>query len=52
MIRTLAIAALAMSLAACGDSSPGPLTGTWQAGGILPHEDNLSLGGDGDDGHH
>ena len=36
MIRILATAALTMSLVACGDSSPGPLAGTWQAGGILP----------------
>ena len=36
MFRTLIAVALAMSLAACGDSSPGPLAGTWQAGGILP----------------
>lgn len=36
MTRTLVAVALAMSLAACGDSSPGPLAGTWQAGGIMP----------------
>jgi hypothetical protein len=27
---------LAACLVACGDSSPGPLAGTWQAGGVLP----------------
>lgn len=36
MFRTLVAVALAMTLAACGDSSPGPLAGTSQAGGILP----------------
>lgn len=36
MFRTLAAVALAVSLTACGDSSPGPLAGTWQASGLLP----------------
>jgi hypothetical protein len=36
MIRILAALLLALTLAACGDSSPGPLAGTWQAGGIMP----------------
>lgn len=36
MYRNLATAALAFTLAACGDSSPGPLQGTWQAAGLFP----------------
>lgn len=40
MIRTLSSIALAgalsLVLTACGDSSPGPIAGTWQGGGALP----------------
>lgn len=34
MIRTFVIAVMALLLAACGSSSPGPLAGTWQVAGI------------------
>lgn len=36
MIRTLLALALALVLAACGNSSPGPLQGTWRSGGFMP----------------
>lgn len=40
MIRTLTNAAIAVGIAvfltSCGNSSPGPLGGTWQATGIMP----------------
>ena len=35
MVRTLVALILAMALAACGDSSPGPLAGTWQSNGLM-----------------
>jgi hypothetical protein len=44
MIRIFATAVLAMSLVACGDSSPGPLAGTWQAGGIMPMKTTFRSG--------
>lgn len=34
MVRIIVTAVLALALAACGDSSPGPLAGTWQSGGL------------------
>ncbi len=34
MIRTIVALSLALGLAACGDSTPGPLAGTWQPDGI------------------
>ena len=36
MARIFFAALLAMALSACGDSSPGPLAGTWQSAGVLP----------------
>ena len=36
MNRTTAAVLLSLALVACGGSSPGPLTGTWQAGGVVP----------------
>jgi hypothetical protein len=36
MNRITATAILSLALAACGDSSPGPLAGTWQASGMVP----------------
>lgn len=36
MSRIIFAALFAAMLTACGDSSPGPLAGTWQAGGIMP----------------
>ena len=36
MFRALALVALTFALTACGDSSPGPLAGTWEAEGSLP----------------
>jgi hypothetical protein len=36
MYRTLVLFAATLVLAACGDSSPGALAGTWQATGFMP----------------
>lgn len=36
MFRTLVLAAVTVALAACGDSSPGPLAGTWQVSSGIP----------------
>ena len=36
MFRILFATLLALTLNACGDSSPGPLAGTWQAAGFMP----------------
>ena len=36
MTRAFAAALLSLALVACGDSSPGPLAGTWQADGVMP----------------
>ena len=36
MFRILAITAMTVALAACGNSSPGALAGTWQAAGAMP----------------
>lgn len=36
MIRTIVAILFALTLAACGDSSPGPLAGTWQSAGFMP----------------
>ncbi|MCV2355382.1 hypothetical protein LNV09_14605 [Paucibacter sp. B2R-40] len=36
MFRILSALVLSLLLAACGDSSPGPLAGTWQAAGAMP----------------
>ena len=36
MNRITAAVLLSLVLAACGDSGPGPLAGTWQAGGVMP----------------
>ena len=36
MIRLTGVALVVMLLSACGDSSPGPLAGTWQVTGIMP----------------
>lgn len=36
MNRVTAVAFLSLALTACGGSSPGPLAGTWQAGGVMP----------------
>ena len=36
MNRIITAIFLALALAGCGDSSPGPLAGTWQAGGVMP----------------
>lgn len=36
MIRAIAASVLTYALLACGNSSPGPLAGTWQASGIVP----------------
>lgn len=35
MIRTIVAVFLALALVACGDSSPGPLAGTWQTNGLM-----------------
>jgi len=35
MVRPLVALILAMALVACGDSSPGPLAGTWQTTGFM-----------------
>jgi hypothetical protein len=34
MVRIIVTTVLALALAACGDSSPGPLAGTWQSMGM------------------
>ena len=44
MNRITAAVLLSLALAACGDSSPGPLAGTWQAGGMLPHKSTFRSG--------
>lgn len=36
LLRALALVALTFALTACGDSSPGPLVGTWKAQGFAP----------------
>jgi len=36
MVRFITAALIALLLSACGDSSPGPLAGTWQATGVVP----------------
>lgn len=36
MLRTIFAALLSLALTACGDSSPGPLAGTWQSAGFMP----------------
>jgi len=36
MTRILVAAAVAILLAGCGNSSPGPLQGTWKATGPMP----------------
>lgn len=36
MLRIIFAALLALALTACGDSSPGPLAGTWQSAGFMP----------------
>lgn len=36
MIRTIVAVFFALALAACGNSSPGPLAGTWQPIGVMP----------------
>ena len=35
MIRSILLA-LIFALTGCGDSSPGPLAGTWRSGGVMP----------------
>ncbi|MGZ8338608.1 MAG: hypothetical protein ACXWU9_03430 [Telluria sp.] len=42
--KMLCAAAFAAMLAGCGDSSPGKLAGTWQAGGIMPFKSTFRAG--------
>jgi len=44
LIRTLVIAVMALLLAACGSSSPGPLAGTWQVTGIVAMKTTFRAG--------
>lgn len=44
MKRYLVAAIAALLLAACGNSSPGPLAGTWQALGFMPMKTTLRSG--------
>jgi hypothetical protein len=44
MLRIVFSALLALALTACGDSSPGPLAGTWQSGGFLPMKTTFRTG--------
>jgi hypothetical protein len=44
MFRVVTAAFLVLVLAACADSSPGPLAGTWQASGILPMKTTFRSG--------
>lgn len=36
MVRLMIVAIVCTLLSACGDSSPGPLAGTWKATGVMP----------------
>lgn len=44
MNRITAAVMLLPAFAACCDSSLGPLAGTWQAGGMLPHKSTFHSG--------
>lgn len=44
MVRTIFALILVMALAACGDSSPGPLAGTWQSTGFMAMKTSFRSG--------
>lgn len=44
MLRIVFAVFLALALTACGDSSPGPLAGTWQSAGFLPMKTTFRSG--------
>lgn len=44
MLRIVFAALILLALTACGDSSPGPLAGTWQSAGFLPMKTTFRIG--------